>query len=143
MNPPQGTEKERHLIDYLIAILGILLAILLFFLVRQYEILRREQIIGARESWIMAALKNHQNPVINEVADIRAWMTFDYLNKRFDLPPDYLRDRLSISDPAYPRLTIGKFAKDLKQSASSTLTEVQNVLQQDLAPPNLGNTSST
>jgi hypothetical protein len=135
--------NERHFIDWLIAALGVLLAILLFFLVRQYQILRRESIISARESWLMNALKNHPHLMANDTGAIRSWMTFDYLNKLFNLPPDYLKTQLSVTNPAYPRLTIGTFAKDVGQPASSTLTKIQNDVRQYLANPLPANTSST
>ena len=124
--------NERRLIDWLIAALGILLAILLFFLVRQYQTLRRESIISARESWLTNALKNHPHLTASDASIIHSWMTFDYLNKLFNLPPEYLKTQLSVSDPAYPKLTISKFAKDIRQPASSTLAEVQNAMRQYL-----------
>lgn len=129
--------------DWFIAALGVLLAILLFFLVRQYQILRRESIISARESWLMNALKNHPHLTANDTGVIRSWMTFDYLNKLFNLPPDYLKTQLSVTDPAYPKLTIGTLAKDAGRQASSTLAEVQNDVRQYLSNPLPANTSST
>jgi hypothetical protein len=135
--------NERRLIDWIIAALGIILAVLLFLLVRQYQTLRRESIISARESWLTNALKNHPHLTASDASVIRTWMTFDYLNKLFILPPEYLKAQLSITDPAYPKLTVGKFAKDINQSASSTLTEVQNAVGQYLTNPLPANASST
>jgi hypothetical protein len=135
--------NERRLIDWLIAALGILLAILLFLLVRQYQVLRREQIISARESFLTNAIKNHPHLTLSDVSAIHSWMTFDYLNKLFNLPPEYLKTQLSISDPAYPKMTINKFAKDVGQPASSTLVDVQNAMRQYLTNPLPANASST
>ncbi|MDB5238122.1 MAG: hypothetical protein JWM46_392 [Candidatus Kaiserbacteria bacterium] len=42
---------------------------------------------------------------------IRAWMTFDFINDIFDLPPDYLKNTLSIRAAAYPKLTVAQAAK--------------------------------
>jgi len=143
MTPPQRPNGEKRLIDWLIALLGIVFAVLLFFLVRQYEILRREAVVNARESWLANAFKNHPHLTASDTNVIRSWMTFDYLNKLFDLPPEYLQTELPVPDSAYPKLTISKFAKDTHQAASSTLQEVQNVIQQYLASPVPANTSST
>ena len=58
---------ERRFIDWIIAVLGIVLAVLLFFLVRQYQTLRREAIVSARESWLTNALKNHPHLTASDV----------------------------------------------------------------------------
>lgn len=141
--PPRKPNNERRFIDWIIAGLGVILAILLFFFVRQYQSLWRTSIISARESWLTNALKNHPHLTASDTDVIRTWMTFDYLNKLFMLPSDYLKIQLSISDPTYPKLTIGAFAKDSKQPASSTLMNVQNAIQQYLANPVPANASST
>jgi hypothetical protein len=143
MDISKKPNNERRFIDWIIAALGILLAILLFFLVRQYQTLRRGEIVSARESWLMNALKDHHHLTASDTDVIRSWMTFDYLNTLFDLSPGYLKNQLSISDPAYPKLTIGKFAKDIKQPASSTLMEVQSAVRQYLENLAPANTSST
>lgn len=143
MTSSQKPNDKRRFIDWLIAALGVVLAVLLFFLVRQYQILRRESIISARESWLMNALKNHPHLTASDVSFISSWMTFDYLNKLFNLPPEYLKIQLSISDPAYPKLIIGNFAKDAHRTASGTLEEVQNAVRQYLTNPLPANTSST
>jgi hypothetical protein len=59
-------------------------------------------------------------------------MTFDYINKLFGLPPTYLKDQLSISSPAYPKLTIGAYTKGIHANASSTLSGVQDSVRQYL-----------
>jgi len=143
MAPFQEPNGERRFIGWIIAGLGVVLAVLFFFLVLQYRTLRREAIMSARESWLMNALKNHPHLMANDASAIRSWMTFDYVDKLFDLPQEYLKAQLSITDPAYPKLTIGKFAKNMHQSASSTLGEVQNAVRQYLTKPFPANTSST
>ncbi len=143
MAPSQKPNGERRLIDWIIAGLGVILAILLFFLVREYQALRRESIINARESWLTATLKDHHHLTVNDVSVIRSWMTFDYLNNLFAVPPEYLKTQLSVKDPTYPKLTIGKFAKDIGQPASSTLEEAQNAVRQYLANSPPANATST
>ena len=56
------------------------------------------------------------------------WMTFDYINRVFALPPQYLQTTLSITDSRYPRLTIEEYAEDAKVSQLSVLTAVQNAI---------------
>jgi hypothetical protein len=136
-------DHERHFIDWVIAGLGIILAILLFLLVRQYQTLRHESIISARESWLINALRNHPHLTANDTAVIRTWMTFDYVNRLFVLPPEYLKTQLGITDASYPKLTIGRFARDISQPASTTLMDIQNAVGQYLVnslPPNASST---
>lgn len=130
---PQKQNNERRFIDWLIAIFCIALAILLFFFVRQYQTLRRESIISARESFIANAIKNHPRLTAGDTGIIRSWMTFDYVNKLFGLPPEYLKGYFAISNSGYPKLTIGKFASGARLNASSTLAGVQNAVSQYLA----------
>ena len=143
MVPSDQPKKERRLIDWTIAGLAVILAVLLFFFVRQYQTLRHEAILSARESWLMNAIKNHPRLTANDVSVIRTWMTFDYLNKLFNLPPEYLKAQLSVSDTRYPKLTIGEFAEDEKQSASGTLMEIQNAVRLYITNISPANTSST
>ena len=146
MNPSEKQNNERRIIDWLIAIFCIALAILLFFFVRQYQTLRRESLISARELSLMNAIKNHAHPTVDDVNAVRSWMTFDYINKLFSLPPNYLKGQLSISNPAYPKLTIGAFDKGIHADASSTLSNVQNAVRQYLintAPTSTTTASST
>ena len=37
-----------------------------------------------------------------QATDIQTWMTFNYLNKVFSLPPDYLMKKFNITDTAVP-----------------------------------------
>jgi hypothetical protein len=140
--PPKKPEDERRLIDWFIAGFGVLLAVLLFFFVRQYQVLRREKIISARESWITNALKNHHGT--NDTDLISSWMTFGYVNHLFNLPADYLKTQVSVADPTYPNLTINKFSREAQRNASSVVFEIQNAVRQYLAnQSSTVNTSST
>ena len=68
---------------------------------------------------------NTDNPDIN---DIDTWMTFDYINTIFKLPKDYLRTALSIQDPSYPNLHIGKYARNHKIDAETALQKVRSAV---------------
>lgn len=45
------------------------------------------------------------------ISDIRAWMTFDYLNVIFKLDPLYLKNTLAITNSKYPNISIGAYAR--------------------------------
>src|SRR4051812_12432281 len=43
-----------------------------------------------------------KTPTAQDVQLIQPWMTFDYIDVVFNVPPDYLKTKLSITDPHYP-----------------------------------------
>jgi hypothetical protein len=71
------------------------------------------------------------------VADISSWMTFDYINKVFKLPPAYLKQALQINDAKYPVLTIGQYAKKTKNNISLLITNTQSAVKTYLASETL------
>jgi len=62
--------------------------------------------------------------------DVQGWMTFEYLNFVFKLPPDYLRQTLSIENARYPRVTLKRYADragiDLSLLIHNTREAIQN-----------------
>jgi len=60
---------------------------------------------------------------------IADWMTFDYLNKVFKMPPDYLKGALKITDARYPRVTIRSFAAKSNMSDPLVLTQVKILVE--------------
>jgi len=72
------------------------------------------------------SIKNNQTKLgLKDINTIQTWMTFDYLNKAFSLPADYLKTSLNIDSSSYPLLTINHLARLKEGSASSTLDLVQ------------------
>ncbi len=62
--------------------------------------------------------------------DIQGWMTFDYINFVFNLPPDYLRETLSIEDSKYPRVTLGRYASKTGINVAVLIQNIQKATQQ-------------
>ena len=52
-------------------------------------------------------------------------MTFDYLNKVFNLPADYLQNSLQITDKNYPYITISHYSREERLGPASLATQVQ------------------
>jgi hypothetical protein len=65
-------------------------------------------------------------PTISEVS---AWMTFEYLNRVFKLPPDTLKSALGITDPRYPRLSIHRWAVASGQDEALALERVKQAIR--------------
>jgi hypothetical protein len=57
---------------------------------------------------------------------IRPWMTFEYINKLFNIPPDYFKNALSISDPSYPQLSLYGYANHQHVNATIVVNEVES-----------------
>jgi hypothetical protein len=51
---------------------------------------------------------HHRHGAIVETGQIERWMTFDYINRSFKLPSDYLKNELGITSMKYPRITLGR-----------------------------------
>jgi len=105
-----GRSRMARSIKITLIVLGVLLALLCVFLVRDYFTLRRENIISARELSLSAFVQKHGPLTADEVGVIKPWMTFDYVNKIFALPPTFLKDTFRIADPHYPNLAIDRYA---------------------------------
>lgn len=68
---------------------------------------------------------NSNNPDIN---DIDTWMTFDYINTVFKLPPSYLKTALSVQDPHYPNIHIARYARNNRLDAETALQKVRSAV---------------
>lgn len=119
--------NTKKYIKYILVALGIVLIILCVALFLEYRNLRRSQIIRAH-GWQFPFAQNHKPLTSSDVNLIRSWMTFDYLNKAFNLPPEYLKTQLSISDIHYPRLSLSHYVKNHNIDADTFLTEVKNAV---------------
>lgn len=64
-----------------------------------------------------------------QTAEVESWMTFDFLNKAFGLPPEYLKNQLDISDKKYPNLTIDNLAKNTNENSGAMLSKVKKLVE--------------
>jgi hypothetical protein len=74
---------------------------------------------------------------LSDVNLIAPWMTFDYINKSFNLPADYLKTTLGISNPSYPHLVISKTAGEFSFSTSTYLENIKNAVSSYLTQNSL------
>ena len=117
----------RHL-KYAIITLIVVLVLLGALFVRNYLSLMHARLINARELQLSATMRDHGPFTVNDIGFIRPWMTFDYLNTLFKIPPDYLKASMSIKDTSYPRLSLSEYAKYQGTSTAAVLSEVENSL---------------
>jgi hypothetical protein len=125
-------ESNHHLSTYLryvVVALAIVLVVLFGVLVHQYISLRRAQFVSAHELLVSTFLHKHGPVTASDVSFIRSWMTFDYVNKLFGLPPSYLEDQLSITDPRYPEMSIGSYANRNHVDVTTLLGEIDTAVK--------------
>jgi len=80
---------------------------------------------GLSHRLLQAFQNSHGNLTAADSGLIRSWMTFDYVNKLFKLPADYLSGQLVISDTHYPNISIRTYAKNSHLNESVVLGEVE------------------
>ncbi len=60
-----------------------------------------------------------------DINNIQTWMTFDYLNKTFKLPPSLLQTQLGITDQRYPDISIRHFTAETRRNSDQVLKQIQ------------------
>lgn len=118
---------------YILIALGVLLAALMLLAALNYRALRHEQLVNAREFVISSIVKNHGPLTVSDAAVIQPWMTFDYINKVFNLPAGYLKTKLAIADPRYPALSLGGYAHGERLVTSAFVGVVQSAVREYFA----------
>ncbi|MFZ1075057.1 MAG: hypothetical protein WAN50_01655 [Minisyncoccia bacterium] len=111
-----------------IAAAAAILIILCALLVRESDRLSQLNYANARAS-LLARIHAHGPATANDANRIASWMTFDYINHLFNLPPIYLQTALAITDHEYPRLTIAACAKSEGRAQAAFLKQVQDAVR--------------
>jgi hypothetical protein len=112
--------KAERIRNIIVVALLILCAVELHALARDTKEARlNEDLRASRDGHHML---DRQKP---EVADIDTWMTFEYINTVFKLPTEYLKNTLGIVDTQYPKIHIGKYARENHIDPSLVLENVK------------------
>lgn len=75
---------------------------------------------------------NHRHKAVTtaDIIYISPWMTFDYINKLFNLPQNYLEQNLEIHDSKYPFITVQKYSKNSNISQVILIDGIRNTVRQ-------------
>ena len=131
LSTPHGPPRRNKLHSLTSAALMALLAVII--LATAYSL-----VVGVRELRMSGRLAAHRHlrdilthalTVKPDIASVSDWMTFDYLDQVFKLPPTYLKDTLNIADARYPRLSIRRYAGTAKLNDSVTVLRVQAAIR--------------
>lgn len=76
----------------------------------------------------LSALHHPPTYPMTDVGFVQSWMTYDYIDHIYDLPPTYLQSDLAIVDTRYPRVSISESSEAQKVSAAMLTTDVKNAI---------------
>lgn len=107
-----------------LSILWVSVSSFLFF--SDYKKLHHKGLLPGPQSWRNS--HTHTAPTINDIERIQPWMTFAFVNKVFNLPPEYLKEKLNISSVAYPNLTIEATAENKHINSNELLMSLKKIL---------------
>lgn len=117
-------EATERILKYILIALAVVFVVLVVFFALNYRTLRHEQLVNMQEFWISSIVRNHGPLTASDTVIIRPWMTFDYVNRIFNLPADYLKASFAITDPHYPQLSLGSFAHAAAINSNAFATDV-------------------
>ena len=120
--------KNHRLPLIALGIAIIIIVVLGVLLVQQYQNIRRLNYISMHRQSFFRSLHGSGPLTVANASSTQSWMTFDYINRIFNLPPAYMQTTLGITNSRYPRLTIVGYAKDSGLSETAALTKVQAVI---------------
>lgn len=66
---------------------------------------------------------------MSDTNTIRPWMTFDYVNRLFHLPPMYLKETLQIRDLNYPNISIRRYANTQEMISGMAIDRIANAIR--------------
>ncbi len=110
-----ATRLQKDLLTFLPIIISSLLALSSYLFYTHTKVLPQKEYFHARQN----------GAYIIEVKDIRGFMTFDYINKSFHLPDEYLRSAFSVTNTSYPKITIEKQAALSGESVENYVTLIE------------------
>lgn len=123
---------------FLILVIGIFLYSSISF-VHNYHRLSKEKALNAKthkEVLLTPLNASSASPKVSTTSTaislIRNWMTFDYINRLFNIPPSYFESKLDVADTNYPRITIRSLAKKYNSEPTFFLTHIQSLVTEYL-----------
>jgi hypothetical protein len=120
-------EKTPQYIKFILILLVAIIIVLFGLLFLQFNVFRQSGGFRLHQPWQnFGQYRRTFGPA--DVKEVQSWMTFDYINKVFNLPPEYLKNKFSISDSKYPRISLAGYAKNHNIDISNFLSEVKDAI---------------
>ena len=102
----------------------LLVMILSLLLVQQYRQIQQLGYLHNHRQSLFSSLHGSGQLGATDASSTKSWMTFDYIDRAFALPPLYLQISLGIADSRFPRMTISEYATEEGLSSSEALMKV-------------------
>ncbi len=128
-NNHHSNKRPGRYLEYAMIALAIALAALIVIFVLNYRTIRHAAVTSARQSWLTAFLHNHGPLGAADISYVHSWMTFDYVNRLFALPPDYLKTKLAITDARYPQLTVSSYASHSHLNLATIMSNLDDAIR--------------
>lgn len=128
-------EKRKRLYSLLwttaIVVLSVSLCAMLYFFVMDIRVFRSNRLLVPQHRLpdLLRMNASSTAQIVPTVASIQHWMTFDYVNKTFKIPKEYLQQKLLIQDTRYPNRSIRQYAQMQKLDATVFLEQVKSAIQ--------------
>lgn len=128
-------EKRKRLYSLLwttaIVVLSVSLCAMLYFFVMDIRVFRSNRLLVPQHRLpdLLRMNASSTAQIVPTVASIQHWMTFDYVNKTFKIPKEYLQQKLLIQDTRYPNRSIRQYAQMHKLDATVFLEQVKSAIQ--------------
>lgn len=131
MPSPTHSRAESYLKAALAVAALVLLALSIRF-VGEYRVVQQEVRAPGHQAWIMSP---HARGPLGEsdIDSVQIWMTFEYLDRVFHVPPAYFQSSLGITDARYPRLTITEYAEAVHVDRAAALLHVRDAIRAYIA----------
>ncbi len=111
-----------------IIIAGLIMVIILF-ITFSLRISKRFDLMIFYKNKIDDVIGRNRKPLsIENINIIDGWMTFSYLNTIFNLPTDYLKNSLNISDERYPNISLNRHIGKQKIDKTTFLESVREAV---------------
>lgn len=113
----------------IIGLLVFVLVILSLLLLQQILRLRRTGFPALRGNTPIATRNHRATLTEKDINTIQTWMTFGYINTAFNLPPEYLQNKLHITNPRYPFISLSGYAREQGVDSNKILAQVQKAMR--------------
>ena len=123
-----SSDKNNSLLRIALGVAVVAIIALTFLLFQQYQHVQRLGYVSIHRQSLLRSLHGSGPLTAADASSTAVWMTFEYINRAFDLPQSYLETELDVYDTRYPHMTIIEYANDSGMSQTVALSRVQNAI---------------
>lgn len=119
-------KNKFKFLNILICLSILAIFILYFFIIKDFK--KVKNIDSENKIHFNKKISKNKIPININNWNIEPWMTFDYVNKIFNLPTEYLKDNLNIENSRYPKISIRSYIKNKNIDENLYMSEIKNTI---------------